>query len=77
MKEILIKDKGCFCEGCNREFDFPDYLQLDHKIPKSEGGDHDIKNRMLLCGPCNLTKGNTLTLTGLQKKNKKMGFMSK
>ena len=31
---------------------------------------------MLLCGPCNRTKENTLTLTGLRRENQRVGFMA-
>ena len=32
------EESGTRCAGCNREFDDPLYLQLDHKTPRSEGG---------------------------------------
>ena len=34
-----------------------------------------ISNRVLLCGPCNRLKSNTLTLTGLRGRTRKAGFM--
>ena len=45
--------------SCDREFDDPLYLQLDHKTPRSQGGLNHISNHMLLCGPCNRIKSNT------------------
>ena len=74
MMEALIARDGMRCQGCGREFDSPRYLELDHKTPRSEGGSNDLENRALLCGPCNRTKSNTLTLTGLRKQNRKNGF---
>ena len=68
---------GLRCQGCDREFDDPLYLQLDHRIPRSEGGSNRIENRMLLCGPCNLIKSNTLTLTGLRAENERRGRMTR
>ena len=68
-------DKGIKCVGCNRFFDDELYLQLDHNIPRSQGGINHISNRMLLCGPCNLIKGDKYTLRGLQAENKKRGRM--
>ena len=71
-----LAERGLFCQGCDREFDDPLYLQLDHRIPRSEGGSNRIENRMLLCGPCNLIKSNTLTLTGLRAENERRGRMA-
>ena len=65
------------CAGCDREFDDPLYLQLDHKTPRSEGGLNHISNRMLLCGPCNRIKSDRLTLSGLRAENRKRGRMAK
>ena len=79
MFEKLIKDhqteKGIGCIGCNRFFDDPMYLQLDHNVPRSQGGINHISNRMLLCGPCNGIKSDRFTLKGLQNENKKRGRM--
>ena len=75
-KQKLISLHGLTCSGCDRRFDFPDYLQLDHNIPRSEGGSNNLTNRLLLCGPCNRRKSNTLTLTGLRRRNQKEGFMA-
>lgn len=77
MKEFLIAKHGLQCQGCDRTFDIPDYLQLDHITPRSEGGLNHISNRTLLCGPCNVRKSNVLTLTGLRRLNKKQGLMAK
>ena len=54
------------CAGCDREFDDPLYLQLDHKTPRSEGGLNHISNRMLLCGPMQPDQVDRLTLSGLR-----------
>ena len=75
MYKHLLSQKGCKCQGCDRKFDDPRYLDLDHNTPRSDGGINHISNRILLCGPCNRLKSNTLTLTGLRRKNKKLGYM--
>ena len=75
MVEFLLDQNGSKCQGCNREFDDPRYLELDHNTPRSDGGLNHISNRILLCGPCNKLKSNMFTLTGLRRKNKKMGYM--
>lgn len=75
MIERLQDEYGLICRGCDREFDDPRYLQLDHNTPRADGGLNHISNRILLCGPCNQLKSNTLTLSGLRRENKKRGHM--
>ncbi len=75
--EILLSQHGMRCQGCDRVFDDPRYLQLDHNTPRSDGGVNHISNRILLCGPCNQLKSNIYTLSGLRRENKKRGFMAK
>ena len=75
MYEYLIEQNGLTCPGCNRTFDDPRFLELDHNIPRSDGGINHITNRILLCGPCNKIKSNIYTLSGLRRINKKSGFM--
>ena len=76
MVATLVAEHGIACQGCGRTFDSARYLELDHRIPRSEGGSNEVENRVLLCGPCNRTKGSTLTLTGLRKENRRAGFMA-
>ena len=70
MYDHLLDQYGPQCRGCDRMFDDPRYLELDHNTPRSDGGLNHVSNRILLCGPCNRLKSNTLTLSGLRKKNK-------
>ena len=76
MVKFLIEQNGMVCQGCDRQFDDPLYLELDHNTPRSDGGLNHISNRLLLCGPCNRIKSNTLTLSGLRKENTKRGRMA-
>ena len=76
MYEHLLDQYGCRCQGCDREFGDPRYLELDHNVPRSDGGINHITNRILLCGPCNKVKSNIYTLSGLRKQNKKHGYMA-
>ncbi len=62
------------CAGCGRQLEF-EFMELDHKAPRSEGGSNFIDNRILLCAPCNRTKSDTLALKGLMNRNKKIGWM--
>ncbi len=77
MLEHLLEQHGTRCLGCDRTFDDPRYLQLDHNTPRSDGGINHLSNRVLLCGPCNVLKSNILTLSGLRKENRKRGHMVK
>ena len=76
MYEFLLTQHGPVCQGCDRVFDDPRYLELDHNTPRSSGGINHISNRILLCGPCNRLKSNIYTLEGLRRENKKRGFMT-
>ena len=76
MYEFLLSQYGQKCQGCDRLFDDPRYLQLDHNTPRSDGGLNHIRNRVLLCGPCNRAKSNIYTLTGLRRLNKRNGWMA-
>ncbi len=77
MYEYLLEQYGPQCQGCYRTFDDPHYLQLDHNVPRSDGGINHIMNRILLCGPCNMLKSNVYTLSGLRQENKKRGYLAK
>ena len=76
MYEYLLAQRGQRCQGCDRAFDDPRYLELDHNTPRSDGGLNHITNRVLLCGPCNRAKSNTYTLSGLRRLNRKNGWMA-
>lgn len=76
MYDYLLAQHGQRCQGCDRTFDDPRYLELDHNTPRSDGGLNHITNRVLLCGPCNRAKSNTYTLSGLRRLNKKSGWMA-
>ncbi|MDE0210468.1 MAG: HNH endonuclease signature motif containing protein, partial [Boseongicola sp.] len=45
------------CEGCGRAPGL-EYMEVDHIVPRSRGGEHVWSNVQLLCGPCNRSKGN-------------------
>ena len=75
MVEKLLKQDGIKCQGCDRKFDDPRYLELDHNTPRADGGINHISNRILLCSPCNKLKKHYYTLSGLKRENKKLGYM--
>ncbi len=76
MYAHLLDQHGPRCMGCDRTFDDPRYLELDHNTPRSDGGLNHISNRVLLCSPCNRLKSNTYTLSGLRRENRKRGYMA-
>ena len=63
-------DTGIVCAGCGRELE-REFMHLDHRRPRTDGGANDITNRVLLCAPCNGRKGAGLTMTGLVTANRK------
>ena len=75
MYDFLLGQHGPRCHGCDRGFDDPRYLELDHNTPRADGGINHVSNRILLCGPCNRLKSNIYTLSGLRRENKKRGYM--
>lgn len=52
-REAIFAMDEWTCRACGSE----DNLQIDHIMPQSRGGFHDIDNLQTLCGPCNLSKG--------------------
>ncbi len=52
---VWIRDGG-ICRECNAD----DYLEYDHVIPVSKGGDCTVRNIQLLCRRCNGSKGNRI-----------------
>ncbi|MDE0265806.1 MAG: DNA methyltransferase [Thaumarchaeota archaeon] len=76
MVDKLLERHGCACQGCDRIFHDPRYLELDHNTPRADGGINHISNRILLCSPCNKMKKHYYTLSWLRKENKKLGHMS-
>lgn len=78
IHQVLIEEFGPYCWGCNFKAPDPRYLELDHINPKDgkdDYGQHHINNRALLCKPCNLEKGNRMTLPQLRRVNKQKGYM--
>ena len=72
----LIIDIGPYCQGCGRDYTFdPRVLEVDHVLPKTDGGTDAYDNLTLLCPPCNKEKRDRLTLSGLQDVNKRDGHL--
>ena len=45
------------CNGCDIHFPFG-AMAVDHKLPRSKGGQDNLENLQLLCTRCNSSKGN-------------------
>ena len=75
IKAKLIETDGLICQGCDRTFDDPRYLEVDHIVPRADGGIDHISNRVLLCRPCNGIKSDRFTLSGLRRENVRLGRM--
>ena len=76
MIAALIEEHGMVCQGCGFAFPHERYIELDHNLPRADGGKNDLENRVLLCGPCNRTKGHVLTLSGLRRENMRNRVMA-
>lgn len=50
-KDIINQDS--ICVSCGSK----DKLHLDHIIPIAKGGKNKLENIQILCGKCNITKG--------------------
>lgn len=60
-KTLAIRDgRECFYCGVVKP---KDQLTIEHMLAVIDGGNHDIKNLVLACMPCNLEAG-TLSVAG-------------
>ena len=57
VKERLFNAQDGCCNGCQKEMEIW-HFEVDHKVPKSKGGQDTYGNYQLLCGNCNGVKGN-------------------
>ena len=76
LRERLVLADGMRCQGCGWVPHHEEYLEVDHRVPKSREGRDDVRNRVLLCSPCNGTKGNKLTLPELRLQRIEEGRMA-
>ena len=77
-ERLLLFEKNNYqCQICKLSFIKPlDYdgrntimingiwLEIDHVIPISKGGNDSLKNKQILCNVCNSKKGNKLWVAG-------------
>ena len=55
----ILEERDTYCKYCNLHIKIYGY-HIDHIIPLSKGGLHDINNLQLICASCNHKKGNKL-----------------
>ena len=55
LRDLYKKTKKCYWCNCKLE---KVNTHLDHYVPLSKGGNHDINNLVLSCSKCNLKKSN-------------------
>lgn len=77
VRERLSLEDGVMCQGCGYvpPNKLVEYLEVDHRQPKRWEGSDSIRNLVLLCSPCNGTKGHKLTLAELRHKRIQEGRM--
>ena len=75
LRAKLVLEDGRKCQGCGWVPHHEEYLEVDHRVPRSRGGRDDLRNRVLLCSPCNGAKGNKLTLAELRLRRIEEGRM--
>lgn len=59
QQNTVFSRDGFKCRACGSE-PGADHLHIDHIVPISAGGPHEVSNMQVLCAPCNLTKGNKI-----------------
>lgn len=74
LAEAQISNGQVVCAGCGIVLPLR-YMELDHREPRKDGGANTIDNRVLLCGPCNRTKRENLTLSRLTRHNQREGYI--
>ena len=75
LRDRLIMAEEMKCQGCGWVPHHEEYLEVDHRVPKSLGGRDGVQNRVLLCSPCNGAKTNKLTLAELRLRRIEEGRM--
>jgi len=73
LKEILFGIQRGMCMLCLRRFYFED-MQVDHEIPRAQGGQDDDRNMQLLCAVCNMNFKGARTMAQASVRIRKSGI---
>ena len=73
IKDRLYQAQSGICKGCGYKFPKRNF-EIDHIIPRADGGLDIDDNLQLLCGACNRTKGKR-PMTYLKAKLRKEGII--
>ena len=50
MISELIADHGMYCQGCGFAFPHRRYIELDHNLPRADGGKNAIETASCFAG---------------------------
>jgi len=78
--DILRKRDGDLCQLCKKEFSEISPPEIDHIMPFSNGGSHNIENLQLIHSICNRKKGSSFKKSSniiLVNKMNKIDFLKK
>lgn len=70
-KRLLFHYQLGKCVYCGNEYGY-DKLEIEHMVPKSQGGQDNIRNYQLACNTCNKAKG---TMTDIEFRRKHSGIL--
>lgn len=70
----LYTNQNGMCNGCGRHVD-KHIAHIDHKVPRTKGGQDHFGNLQILCSGCNTLKGNR-TMAWLMKTLRERGLMA-
>ena len=71
-EQLAVRD-GMRCRGCGWAPPRLEYLHVDHRKPKKEGGPGSMQNFVLLCEPCNRLKSYKMSLAELRERRREQG----
>ena len=57
LRQVVGNTQGWLCADCGKDISGVTQARVDHIVPVSRGGTHDLGNLQLLCHQCNVRKG--------------------